>query len=64
LVQEVPAPTTEVDFRVIVDRGSIEVFAAGGSISLTNLIFVDTVLNHVSSVAGAQNLATAGLTLQ
>ncbi len=56
LVQEIPAPSGEVDFRVIVDRGSIEVFAAGGTIVLTNLVFVDTSLHYVETISEVKNL--------
>ena len=63
LVQEVPAPTTETDFRVIVDRGSIEVFAAGGTVVLTNLVLVDTALHYVETVGAVNNLKLQQLSL-
>jgi sucrose-6-phosphate hydrolase SacC (GH32 family) len=56
LVQEVPKPTSEVDFRVIVDRGSIEVFAAGSTVCITNLVLVDTALHYVETVGEVNNL--------
>ena len=64
LVQEVAAPQGEVDFHVIVDRGSIEVFAAGGTIAITNLIFVDTALTYVRAGEGINNLTTKQLYLE
>ena len=62
-MQEVPAPTTETDFRVIVDRGSIEVFAAGGTVVLTNLVLVDTALHYVKTVGAVNNLKLQQLSL-
>ena len=56
LIQEVPAPNTEVDFRVIVDRGSIEVFAAGSTVCITNLVLVDTALHYVETVGEVKDL--------
>jgi sucrose-6-phosphate hydrolase SacC (GH32 family) len=60
-LQEISIAEGEVDIRVIVDRGSIEVFAAGGSIVLTNLVFVETALTSVRPLEGANNLKVAGL---
>jgi sucrose-6-phosphate hydrolase SacC (GH32 family) len=57
-VQEIPIGNREIDIRVIIDRGSIEVFADNGAISVTNLIFVDTALTTVSPAG-----AVSGLTL-
>jgi sucrose-6-phosphate hydrolase SacC (GH32 family) len=56
LIQEVPTLDKETDFRVIVDRGSIEVFAAGGRAVLTNLVLVDTTLNYVETVGEVSDL--------
>ena len=56
LVQEVPALQQETDFRVIVDRGSIEVFAAGGTVVLTNLVLVETTLSYVETSGEVQEL--------
>ena len=56
LVQEVSALTREVDFRVIVDRGSIEVFAAGSTVCITNLVLVDTALHYVETVGEVSDL--------
>lgn len=60
-LQEIAIEKGEIDFRVIVDRGSIEVFAAGGTVVLTNLVFVETALTSVQPLAGANNLKVAGL---
>jgi sucrose-6-phosphate hydrolase SacC (GH32 family) len=56
LIQEVPALDKETDFRVIVDRGSIEIFAAGGTVVLTNLVLVDTTLHYVETVGEVSGL--------
>jgi sucrose-6-phosphate hydrolase SacC (GH32 family) len=56
LVQEIPAPKTEVDFRVIADRGSIEVFAAGGTVVITNLVLVESALHYIETVGEVNNL--------
>ena len=60
-LQEIAIEKGEIDIRVIVDRGSVEVFAAGGTVVLTNLVFVETVLTTVAPLAGADNLKVAGL---
>ena len=60
-LQEIAIEKGEIDIRVIVDRGSVEVFAVGGAIVLTNLVFVETALTSVQPLAGANNLKTAGL---
>ena len=60
-LQEVAIEKGEIDIRVIVDRGSVEVFAAGGSIVLTNLVFVETALTTVAPLAGTNNLKAVGL---
>ena len=57
-LQEIPVGDREVDIRVIIDRGSIEVFADNGAISVTNLVFVETALGAV-----APSGAISGLTL-
>jgi sucrose-6-phosphate hydrolase SacC (GH32 family) len=64
LVQEVPAPTSEVDIRVIVDRGSIEVFAAGSTVCITNLVLVDTSLHYVETIGEVKNLKLQQLYLE
>lgn len=60
-LQEIAIEKGEIDIRVIVDRGSVEVFAAGGSIVLTNLVFVETALTTVQPLFGANNLKVVGL---
>jgi fructan beta-fructosidase len=60
-LQEIAIEKGEIDIRVIVDRGSVEVFAAGGTVVLTNLVFVETALTTVAPLAGADNLKVAGL---
>ncbi len=60
-LQEIAIEKGEIDIRVIVDRGSVEVFAVGGAIVLTNLVFVETALTSVQPLAGANNIKTAGL---
>jgi len=64
LVQEVPAPKAPLDIRVIIDRGSIEVFAAGGTISITNLIFVETALNYIVADKEITDLTMQQLSLE
>jgi len=60
-LQEIAIERGEIDIRVIVDRGSVEVFAAGGSIVLTNLVFVETALTTVQPLFGANILKVVGL---
>lgn len=48
-VQEVEVGSAEIDIQIYIDRGSVEVFACSGSISITNLIFVDGNLSEVST---------------
>jgi sucrose-6-phosphate hydrolase SacC (GH32 family) len=60
-LQEIAIEKGEIDIRVIVDRGSVEVFAAAGTVVLTNLVFVETALTSVAPLAGANNLKVAGL---
>ena len=60
-LQEIAIEKGEIDIRVIVDRGSVEVFAVGGAIVLTNLVFVETALTSVQPLVGANNLKAAGL---
>lgn len=47
-VQEIEVGVTEVDIQIYLDRGSVEVFACGGGISITNLIFAESALSKVS----------------
>lgn len=60
-LQEIPIAAGEIDIRVIVDRGSIEVFADGGAISVTNLVFVETALNFVVQVGAISGFKCAQL---
>ena len=60
-LQEIPVGPGEIDIRVIVDRGSIEVFVDGGSIAITNLIFIETALSQVQPLSGVKELRMAGL---
>ena len=60
-LQEIAIEKGEIDIRVIVDRGCVEVFAAGGTVVLTNLVFVETALTSVAPFTGANNLKVAGL---
>jgi fructan beta-fructosidase len=60
-LQEIAIENGEIDIRVIVDRGSVEVFAAGGTVVLTNLVFVETALTTVAPLAGTNNLKVVGL---
>ena len=47
--QEIATDKKIVDFEIYIDRGSIELFADGGKVSITNLVFVDTALSSVST---------------
>ena len=57
-LQEISVGDREIDIRVIVDRGSIEVFADNGAISVTNLVFLETALTTVAPLG-----VISGLTL-
>jgi sucrose-6-phosphate hydrolase SacC (GH32 family) len=57
-LQEIPIGDREIDIRVIIDRGSLEVFADTGAISVTNLVFVETALYAVEKLG-----AISGFTL-
>lgn len=61
--QEITIGDRALDIRVIVDRGSIELFADGGAISVTNLVFVDTHLNAIETGEGISALVYSGLSL-
>jgi sucrose-6-phosphate hydrolase SacC (GH32 family) len=63
-LQEIPVADGALDIRAIVDRGSVEVFADSGAISITNLVFVDTALTYVTHQGEIRDLKTIGLTLQ
>jgi fructan beta-fructosidase len=47
--QEIATDGKIVDFEIYIDRGSIELFADGGKVSITNLVFVDTTLSSVQT---------------
>lgn len=63
-LQEIPIADGALDIRAIVDRGSVELFADGGAISITNLVFVDTALTFVTHQGDIRDLKASGLTLQ
>ena len=50
-----------VDFEIYIDRGSIELFADGGKVAITNLLFVETALNALSSEGEILNLEVINL---
>ena len=54
--QEIATDKKVVDFEIYIDRGSIELLADGGKVSITNLVFVDTALSSVSSEGEILNL--------
>ena len=54
--QEIATDKKIVDFEIYIDRGSIELLADGGTVSITNLVFVDTALSTVSSEGETHNL--------
>jgi sucrose-6-phosphate hydrolase SacC (GH32 family) len=59
--QEVTTDKEIVDFEVYIDRGSIEIFADGGKVVITNLLFVETALSTVSSEGELLNLEVINL---
>ena len=54
--QEIACASTEVDFKIYIDRGSIELFADGGRVAITNLVFVETALTSVTPSGELRNL--------
>jgi sucrose-6-phosphate hydrolase SacC (GH32 family) len=54
--QEVTTDKKIIDFEIYLDRGSIELFADGGKVVITNLVFVDTALSNISSEGEILNL--------
>jgi sucrose-6-phosphate hydrolase SacC (GH32 family) len=60
-IQEIEVGDRAIDIRVIVDRGSIEVFADGGSISVTNLVWIETAFMGVQPQGAVTNLTLKGL---
>jgi sucrose-6-phosphate hydrolase SacC (GH32 family) len=59
--QEVATDKKIVDFEIYLDRGSIELFADGGKVAITNLVFVDTALSNISSEGEILNLEVTGV---
>jgi sucrose-6-phosphate hydrolase SacC (GH32 family) len=59
--QEIVTDKKIVDFEIYIDRGSIELFADGGKISITNLLIVETALSIVSSADEGLNLEVINL---
>jgi sucrose-6-phosphate hydrolase SacC (GH32 family) len=59
--QEITTDKEIVDFEIYIDRGSIELFADGGKVSITNLLFVETALSTVSSAGELLNLEVINL---
>ena len=59
--QEVATDKKIVDFEIYIDRGSIELFADGGKVAITNLLFVETALSTVSSTGELLNLEVINL---
>lgn len=62
-LQELFVGDREIDIRVILDRGSVEVFADGGAISVTNLIFPNSSLTAVQPHGQISSLKIAQLKL-
>jgi sucrose-6-phosphate hydrolase SacC (GH32 family) len=60
-IQEIEVGDRAIDIRVIVDRGSVEVFADGGAISVTNLVWIETAFMSVQPHGAVTNLTLKGL---
>ncbi len=56
LLQEIETSKSEIDFEIYIDRGSVELFADGGKVAITNLIMVETALTQVTSHGAIQGL--------
>jgi sucrose-6-phosphate hydrolase SacC (GH32 family) len=54
--QEIACSSSEVDFEIYIDRGSIELFADGGKAAITNLVFVETALTSITPTGELRNL--------
>jgi levanase/fructan beta-fructosidase len=63
-LQEIHIGDREIDIRVIIDRGSLEVFADAGAISVTNLVFVETALRTVEKLGAISGFKLSQLHLQ
>jgi len=61
LLQGVATDAEEVDFQIFIDRGSIELFADGGKVVITNLTFLELALTTVTSAGEIRNLAVSNL---
>ena len=61
LLQEIATDAEEVDFQIFIDRGSIELFADGGKVVITNLTFLELALTTVTSAGEIRNLAVSNL---
>ena len=61
LLQEIATDAGEVDFQIFIDRGSIELFADGGKVVITNLTFLELALTTVTSAGEIRNLAVSNL---
>jgi len=59
LLQEIATDAEEVDFQIFIDRGSIELFADGGKVAITNLTFLEFALTTVTSAGEIRNLAVS-----
>jgi fructan beta-fructosidase len=59
--QEIATDKKIVDFEIYIDRGSIELFADGGKVAITDLLFVETALSTVSSTGELLNLEVINL---
>ena len=63
-LQEIPTDKSEIDFVIFIDRGSVEVFADGGKVAITNLVFVETALDSVSAHGSIADLVVSHLRLE
>ena len=61
LLQEIATDAGEVDFQIFIDRGSIELFADGGKVVITNLTFLELALTTVTSAGEIRNLTVSNL---
>ncbi len=59
--QEIATKKKIIDFEIYIDRGSIELFADGGKVAITNLLFVDTALTSVTPFGELRNLTVTNL---
>ena len=59
--QEIATDKKIVDFEIYIDRGSIELFADGGKVVITNLLFVESALHTLSSEGEILNLDVIAL---